>query len=384
MALILNEEQNMLRDSAAQFLKDHAPVSALRKLRDSQETVGFSRALWAQFSALGFASVLVPEAYGGSGLGLVEAGVLAEQIGHHLSATPFLASSVLAVTAIRHGGSPQQQQHYLPLLAAGKMLASVAVDERSKHQPTPCQTHAEAVNKDGKTFWRLNGAKMFVLDGHVADVLLVLASLRSDALGQQLGLFFVPRDATGLSIERTVMVDAHNAARVQLKDVEVPASALLGEDGSRAVQGTLQLVLNAGRACAAAELVGIADEVFARTVAYLKERKQFGRLIGEFQALQHRAAALFCDIELARAAVAKALFTLDQTPASAGLAVSIAKARAGSSATLAVQEGVQMHGGMGMTDEFDLGLFMKRARVLQEFLGDANFHQNQLALHRGY
>jgi alkylation response protein AidB-like acyl-CoA dehydrogenase len=384
MALLLNEEQTMLRDSAAQFLQDHAPVSALRKLRDSRDAEGYSRALWSQFSELGFASVLVPEAFGGAGLGMVEAGVLAEQIGHHLSVTPFLATSVLAATAIRAAGSAAQQQHYLPLLANGKMLAALAVDERSKHQPAQCQTRAEVVNREGKTGWRLNGSKMFVLDGHVADVLLVLASLRNDALGHQLGLFLVPRGAVGVSIERTVMVDAHNAARVQLQDVDLPASALLGEDASRSVQATLQLVLNAGRACAAAELVGIADEVFARTVAYLKERKQFGRLIGEFQALQHRAAALFCDIELARAAVAKALTTLDHTPDGADALVSIAKARAGSSATLAVQEGVQMHGGMGMTDEIDLGLFMKRARVLQEFLGDSNYHQNQLAVHRGY
>jgi alkylation response protein AidB-like acyl-CoA dehydrogenase len=178
------------------------------------------------------------------------------------------------------------------------------------------------------------------------------------------------------------MVDAHNAARVTFDNVEVDADHVLGEvdQGYQLLEG----VLNIGRGAVASEMVGLAEEVFTRTVDYLKERKQFGKPIGEFQALQHRAARLYIEIEITRAAVLKALQTLDGDFANAGAAVSVAKARAGSTATLAVQEGVQMHGGMGMTDQFDIGFFMKRARVCQELFGDSNFHADQLARMKNY
>ncbi|MCX7201546.1 MAG: acyl-CoA dehydrogenase family protein, partial [Burkholderiales bacterium] len=186
----------------------------------------------------------------------------------------------------------------------------------------------------------------------------------------------------GVSVERVIMVDSRNAARIHFSKVAVSDAAVLGSvDGAAKPLG---VALDAGRAAAAAEMVGIADEVFARTTEYLKARKQFGKLIGEFQALQHRAAALYVDIELARAATMGALQALDKDPASASRAVSVAKARAGTSATLAVQEGVQMHGGMGMTDAFDIGFFMKRVRALQEYLGDSHYHTEMLARERGY
>jgi alkylation response protein AidB-like acyl-CoA dehydrogenase len=364
MALILNEEQAMLRDSARSFLADNAPVSQLRQLRDANDETGFSRPLWRRFAEMGFSGVLVPEAQGGLGLGHVEAGVVMEQIGHHLSASPFLASSVLAVTALRHGGSAAQQAAWLPKLAAAECIATLAVDENSKHAPQRFELRAEKTAAG----WRLDGHKVFVIDGHVADLLIVAADH---------GLFLVPRDTAGVAIERVAMVDSRPTARIGFDNVQLGHDAMFDA-------AALEIALDAGRAAAAAELLGIADEVFERTVGYLKERQQFGRPIGEFQALQHRAAALYVDIELARAAVAKALQALDTDPAGAAAAVSIAKARAGTSATLAVQEGVQMHGGMGMTDEFEIGFFMKRVRVLQEYLGDANFHADRLARQRGY
>jgi alkylation response protein AidB-like acyl-CoA dehydrogenase len=380
MSLLLNEEQDMLRDSARDFLRENAPVSQLRKLRDSRDPAGFSGPLWSRFADMGFTGMLVPESHGGSGLGMVEAGVLMEQIGRHLSATPFLASGVLAVSALRQAGSPAQQQQWLPLLARGEAIGTLAVDEHAKHRP---EATALRATRHGSG-WRLDGAKTFVLDGHVAALLVVVA--RSDgAAGDETGLslFALPRDTPGVTVTRTLMVDAHNAARVALADVELPAEALMGAAGG--AWPTLQAVLDAGRTAAAAELLGIADEVFERTLGYLKERKQFGRLIGEFQALQHRAAALYVDIELARAALAKALQRLDGSqPDAAARAVAIAKAKCGQAATLAVQEGVQMHGGMGMTDQFEIGFFMKRARVLQELFGDSAFHMDRLARMRGY
>ncbi len=379
MALVLTQEQSMLRDSASVFLTENSPVSRLRELRDSRDASGFSRELWAAFADMGFTGILIPEAQGGLGLGYVEAGVVMEEIGRNLTASPFLASSVVAVTALRHAGCAAQQQRWLPALASGKSIATLAIDEQAKHRPQHI-TMTASPRADGYT---LNGRKTFVLDGHVADVLIVAA--RTSGASADTGgitLFLVDAKTPGVEIERVVMVDAHNSARVGFKDVVVSLDAVLGPlDGGWA---GLQAALNAGRAGAAAELLGVADEAFKRTVSYLKERKQFGQLIGEFQGLQHRAAKLFCDLELGRSAVIRALQSLDEASASADASVAIAKARAGSTATLAVQEGVQMHGGMGMTDEFEIGFFMKRARVLQELFGDASFHQNQLALLRQY
>jgi acyl-CoA dehydrogenase len=379
MALLLTEEQTMLRDSARDFLADNAGVPQLRQLRDTHDADGFSRLLWKRFAEMGFTGILVPDAYGGMGLGHVEAGVVMEEIGRHLSVSPFFASSVVAATAILSAGSEAQKQALLPALASGDCIATLAVDERSKHRPGHIETSA-ARNSDG---WVLNGAKTFVVDGHVADHLIVAARTSGsvdDANG--ISLFIVPCETPGVKIERVAMVDVHNAARVEFVDATVPANAVLGAIDYGGT--TLQTALDAGRAAVAAELLGIADEAFARTVAFLKERKQFDRVIGEFQGLQHRAAMLYVDIELARAAVIKAQQSLDTDAANAGAAVSVAKSRAGRSATLAVQEGVQMHGGMGMTDEFDMGFFMKRARVLQELFGDANFHADQFALRRNY
>jgi alkylation response protein AidB-like acyl-CoA dehydrogenase len=379
MSLLLNEEQALLRDSARSFLAENAPVAQLRQLRDGHDPAGFSRDTWSAFSALGYAGVLVPEAHGGSGLGAVEIGVLMEGIGRHLSALPFLASGVAAATVLRAAGSTAQQAQWLPRIATGETIGTLAVDEGPKHRPEATALRAARVG-DG---WRLDGAKTFVLEGHVASLLIVAA--RSDgAAGMTagIGLFAVPADTPGLGVEHTPAIDAHNAARVHLDGLRLPDDARLGAAG--AGWAPLQRALDMGRAGAAAELLGIGDEVFKRTLDYLKQRRQFGRLIGEFQALQHRMATLYVDLELARAALAKALHMLDAAPERAAEAVAIAKAKCGTAATLAVQEGVQMHGGMGMTDSLDFGLFMKRARVLDELWGDAGFQMDRLARLRGY
>ena len=374
MPLILTDEQAMLRDSARDFLAAQAPVSQLRALRDTADASGFSRDLWARFAEMGFTGVLVPEAHGGLGLGHVEAGVVLEQIGHQLCASPLLASAIVAATALMHGGTAAQRAAWLPRIGRGQAIATLAVDETSKHRPGAWATSAR---RDGDG-WVVNGAKRLVLDGHVADLLVVAAALDGGATG----LFLVPADTQGLTVERIVMVDAHNAAQLRLEAVRLPADALLGSADSGGA--ALAAALDAGRCGAAAELIGLADEVFQRTVQYLQDRRQFGKQIGEFQALQHRAAHLYSELEISRAALIKAQQALDADIAQAGAAVAVAKARAGKTATLAVQEAVQMHGGMGMTDAFEIGFFMKRARVLQELWGDANFHLDALARRRGY
>ncbi|MDP3074681.1 acyl-CoA dehydrogenase family protein [Bradyrhizobium sp.] len=379
MALVLNEEQSMLRDSARGFISDKAPVSHLRQLRDAKDATGFSRELWKGFAEMGFAGLLVPEAFGGSGLGCVEAGIVMEEIGRTLMPSPYLATSVLAASALARGGSDAQKWQYLPKISDGSLLAAFAVDEGAKHRPL--MTKLKAV-RSGNGF-KLSGEKAFVVDGHTAD-LLIVAARSAGAAGERDGLtlFLVDPKTKGVAVERTAMVDAHNAARIVFDNAEVNADGVLGEvdQGFALLDG----VLNIGRAAVASEMVGLSEEVFGRTVTYLKERKQFGKLIGEFQALQHRAAQLYIDIEITRAAVLKALQTLDASFDKAGAAVAVAKARAGTTATLAVQEGVQMHGGMGMTDQFDIGFFMKRARVCQELFGDSNFHADRLARMKNY
>ncbi|MGB8684349.1 MAG: acyl-CoA dehydrogenase family protein [Candidatus Binatus sp.] len=374
MALVLNDEQTMLRDNARGFLAKNAPIAHLRALRDNRDADGFSRALWKNFVEMGWAGILIPQDYGGLELGYVEAGVVMEELGRTLTPSPFLSTAVLAATAIVRVGTDKQKEGYLPKIVAGELIATLAVDETAKHHPGNIAMPAA---RAGNGF-KLSGTKTFVIDGHVAS-LLIVAARTAGKTGDTSGLtlFLVDAKSPGVRAERTATVDTHNAARITFEDVNVSADNVLGKID--AGWDVLEGVLNAGRAAVASEMVGASEEAFSRTVAYLKERKQFGKAIGEFQALQHRAAHLYCELEVTRAAVLKALQTLDDAYDRAGAIVSVAKARAGLSATLAVQEGVQMHGGIGMTDEFDIGLFMKRVRVCQELFGDSNFHADRLA-----
>jgi acyl-CoA dehydrogenase len=373
MSWIPNEERAMLRDSAQAFLRERAPVAHLRALRDANDARGYAPALWRAFADQGYSATLVPEEHGGLGLGVAEAGLIAEQIGHTLAPVPFFSTAVLAAWLLRTAGSADQRGAWLPRIAAAQAVVALAVDEQPRHQPARIRTTATLA--DGQ--WRIAGEKLLVVDGHGADALIVAARASAGLV-----LLLVPAGTHGLAVERTVMTDAHNAARVALQDVVVPAAALIGTAESGGA--LLDQLLDVGRVVAASELVGIADEVFERTMAYLKERRQFDRIIGEFQALQHRAAELFCDLELARALVRQALQAVDEASPQAPLRVAQAKARACLTANRAVQEGVQMHGGIGMTDELDLGLFMKRARVLQELFGDAYAQMDRAAVIAGY
>ena len=373
MSWVLDEQRRLLRDSAQTFVGERLPVAQLRSLRDRADERGFDAAGWRAFGAQGYAATLVPEAHGGLGLGVCEAGLIAEQLGRTLAASPFLGTAVLAGWLVARGGGAAQQQAWLPRIAAADTVLALAVDDGPRHRPQSITTRAV---RDGDG-WRVDGAKQLVVDGHVADAI-VVAAQADDGVA----LLLLPRGTPGLQVERTVMVDAHNAARVRLDGVRVGADALIGsvEQGRALLDG----VLDVGRMVVASELIGLADEVFERTVDYLQQRKQFDRVIGEFQALQHRAAELFCDLELARALVRQAQAALDAGQADAPRLVAQAKARANLSANRAVQEGVQMHGGIGMTDELDIGLFMKRARVLQELLGDTAFHLDRAARFTGY
>lgn len=378
MGLVLTDEQNMIRETADGFFGEHAPVAELRRMRDANDATGFSADLWRQMAEMGFAGILVPEAHGGTGLGFVAANLVQEAIGRNLSLSPFFSTAVIGATALSHANK-EQQAAMLPRLAAGELLVALASDEASRHAPFHIDTRAEA---SGNGF-RISGAKRFVLDGHVADKLIVAARTSGEVDDKDgVTLFLVDRRAEGVSVRRTIMVDCRNAADVDLDAVQVDGADVIGEVGGGAA--ILERVLDAGRTCLAAEMTGVSARSFAMTVNYLKERDQFGQKIGSFQALQHRAAQLFCELELAKSATLKAAQALDAGDTDAPLYASLAKAKAGSVARLATNEAVQMHGGIGMTDEYDIGFYMKRARAAETTFGDLGFHGDRLARLMGY
>jgi alkylation response protein AidB-like acyl-CoA dehydrogenase len=379
MSLVLTEEQQLLRDTATQFFQERLPVANLRKLRDTKDATGFDRAAWKEMTDLGFAGILISEKYGGTEFGPVGLGLVLEQAGRTLAATPITSTVLLCGSAVQLAGNATQRQEILSAIAAGERIMALALEEGPHHNPTRVTMRAEAQGSS----YRLNGSKTFVLDGHVADQLIVVArtsGAETDRSG--VTLFLVDPKAEGVKVTRTLMVDNRNAANIEFNNVTVPASAVLGSvDGGNDV---LEQVLDIGRIGLAAEMLGLVQETFDTTLAYLKERKQFGKVIGSFQALQHRMANLFAEIELCRSVVLDALSALEERRNDVPQIASIAKARLSDMATIMTNEGLQMHGGMGMTDQFDVGLFMKRARVAAASFGDGNFHRERYATLEGY
>ena len=379
MPLYYDEDQAMLAESAQQFMAEEGAIAKqLRHWRDRECKDGFGHDLWKQFAEMGFTGMLVGEDDGGLGMGHVEAGIVLEQIGRNLTPSPFLSSSVLAATALKHG-SDDVRGRWLPGMIEGEKVYSVAIDEGAKHRPETIACKAE---KSGNGF-RLSGRKDFVVYGASSEMIVVAARTSgSDSDADGITLFAVPQDANGMSHDSVRLVDSSMASHVTFDGVELDGDAVIGEvDGGREV---LNAMLMAGRVGAAAEGVGVAQGAMDMTVDYLKQRKQFGKLIGEFQALQHRAAHLYSEVEIARAVTIKAAQLLDGGSEKADLMASVAKAKVAKAAGLAVKEGVQMHGGIGMTDEYDIGLYMKRDRALQEFLGDQYYHAGRVAEMSGY
>lgn len=381
MAMILNEEQTMLKDSAKDFCTTNTPIGQLRKLRDEANADGFDRGSWASMVELGWAAIPWGEEHGGLAFGYKGLGVVTEESGRTLTASPLYASVWVGGTLINLAGSEAQKAELLPQLAAGEILLALALEESHKHDPYGVSTTATASGDS----YTLNGKKTFVLDGHVADKLIVVARTSAEAGSRQgLSLFMVDREAAGLSVTRTLMADSRNAANVVLEGVQVGSDALIGEVDKAA--DALDQALDIARIGLSAEMLGGLQECFERTVAYLKERKQFGVAIGSFQALKHRAADMFCEIELSKSCVLEALSALDEGRDREEIAKlsSLAKAKVGETYTLVSREGVQMHGGIGMTDEFDIGFFIKRAAVSEQTFGDVNYHRNRYGELEGY
>ncbi len=379
MALVLNEEQVMLRDTAAGFLAQKATVKHLRALRDSGNARGFSDDVWRDMAQMGWAGIAIPETFGGLGYGYTGLGLVLEQAGRNLSASPLQSTVLVAATVIGELGSAQQKEQLLAPIACGEKLVSLALQEGPHHAPLNTALSAMAQGDD----YILNGTKVLVLDASAAHTFIVIAR-SSGAPGDERGLSALLVDAAtpGLTLERRSLVDSRSVGALVFEDCRVPAANLLGEPGQ--AWGGLSRALDIANIGLAAELLGLSLEVFERTVAYLKERKQFGRVIGSFQGLQHRAAELFAELELARSIVLQALHTVDNGERELSLTASAAKAKLCEVAQRATNEAIQMHGGMGMTDDCEIGFFIKRARVAQHMFGDYNYHLDRFARLSGF
>ncbi|MAT94931.1 MAG: acyl-CoA dehydrogenase [Halioglobus sp.] len=379
MALVLNEEQVMLKDAAAGFLAEKATVAHQRELRDSGSERGFDDAVWGEMAAMGWAGIAIPEAFGGLGYGYTGLGLVLEQVGRNLSASPLQSTVLVAASVIAELGSQAQKESLLAAIAAGDKLVSLALQEGRHHAPLHTATSASAEGDD----YILHGNKVLVADAVAADSFIVVARTAGEP-GEAEGLsaFLVDAGSAGLSVDRRSMVDARSAGAVALDGVRVPAANLLGTPG--AAWTGLERALDIANVGLAAELLGLSCEAFERTVAYLQERKQFGRVIGSFQGLQHRAADLFAELELCRSIVLQALHAIDEGSDRLPLLASAAKAKLCQVAQRATSEGIQMHGGIGMTDEHEIGFFIKRARVAQHTFGDYNYHLDRFAQLSGF
>ncbi|HIF08590.1 MAG TPA: acyl-CoA dehydrogenase [Sneathiellales bacterium] len=379
MSLLLNEEQTLLKDYTHSFFGEKLPISALRALRDGKNETGFDRDLWRQMAEMGWAGVLLPETYGGVDFGYKGLGQVLEESGRTLAATPLVSTVLLSAPLVLEVGSDAQKQNILPAIVSGDLILALALEETPRHTPANTALHAEA-DSDG---YILNGAKTFVLDGHIADQLIVVTRT-SGAPGDVDGLsmFLVDGGANGLTRKRTTLVDSRNAANLTFNNVRVEPDALLGPVDR--AYGALEAVLDGARIGLAAEMLGSGLEAFKRTIEYLKIREQFGVPIGSFQALKHRAALMFCELELTKSTVLEALTALDEKRSDVPQLASLAKAKACEMIELVTNEAVQMHGGIGMTDEEEIGFFMKRARVAQQTFGDAGFHRDRYATLMGF
>jgi len=380
MALILNEEQTLLKDSARDFISEKAPLSSLRKLRDEQNETGFSKDLWREMVDMGWAGICIPEEFGGLDFGFLGLGVVLEETGRTLAASPLVSSILLGATAITLGGNDEQKKTLLPQLADGSLLMTLALDETAHFNPNHIATSATKTAEG----YRIDGDKVFVLDGHTADTLIVATRTSGNTADRDgITLFLVDRRSAGVTVTRTTMVDSRNAAKINFSNVNVTTDAMLGNlDQGAALLGPL---LDRAAVGMAAEMMGASQEVFNRTVDYLKERTQFETKIGTFQSLQHRAVDMYCNLELSKSILMDALSALDEGREEDFSALaSTAKAQLCETLHQVSSEGVQMHGGVGMTDEYDIGFFLKRARVAEKTFGDANYHYDRLATLNGF
>ena len=379
MPLVISEEQLMLKNSAKEFCKSKTSIDALRKLRDEKNEWGYDQSVWKEMVNMGWTSLTIPQSYGGLDFGYVGLGQILEETGKTLTASPLVSTVLLGTSAILLGGNENQKKNLLPKIVEGEITIAFAIDESNRHQPFNISTTASK-NENG---YLLKGKKVFVLDGHVADQLVVVARTSGTTKGKDgLSLFLVDKKQMGLKINRTIMMDSRNAATIVFDQVQLGHDSLLGTENEAG--SVIEQVLDIARIGLSAEMLGSMLEAFERTITYLKERQQFGVTIGSFQALQHRSAIMFSEIELCKSLVLKSLQAIDNNSKKLPLLASMCKAKVNETIQLVSNEGVQLFGGIGMTDDESIGFFLKRARVAQQTFGDQNFHLDRYARLNGF
>ena len=374
MALILNEEQQSLKDIAREFLQNNAPVTHFREIRDTENELGYDESLWKEMVNLGWSGILIPEEYGGFDFGMVGMGSILEEAGKTLTPSPLFSTGVLGASLLTLGGTDAQKQTYLPQIVDGTLTTSLALEESNRHAPYSIETQAK---KNGDNFV-ISGSKNFVIDGHSSNLLIVAARTegsKNDVSG--ITVFLVDSGTDGIEITKTNMVDSRNAANIKFSNVAISSNNILGEENNGA--SLLESVLDRAQIAISAEMLGNASQAFDLTLAYLKERKQFGAVIGTFQALQHRAAEMYSELELTKSSVIAACNAVDNNSNDLRRMASLAKFKSGETNYLVTNEAVQMHGGVGVTDEYDVGLFMKRARVTEQIFGNSEYHIDRYA-----
>ena len=379
MKLILTEEEQFLKDTAKNFAEERCPISHFRSLRDNNDPILWDKEIWEEMSKLGWPGILIPEEYGGSNFGITGISVILEECAKTLTPSPLFATGVLGAFAITNFGNNEQKQNYLPKIASGELTTALAIDESSHHNPANTIMDAK---KDGKQFV-VNGKKTFVIDGTSADLLIVLARTSGNK-GEMSGLtlFLIDSNDTGIEKIKLDMADSRNYANIKFNNVNVSSQNILGDEetGGEITEN----ILDIGRNAIAAEMLGNAEAAFETTLDYLKQRKQFGVLIGSFQALQHRAAEMFCELELTKSSVMAATKAADEGSNELQRLSSLSKTIAGETLHLVSNEAVQMHGGIGVTDEYDIGFFLKRARVTEQIFGSSKFHTERYANISGF
>ena len=379
MKLILNEEQQFLKDTAKNFAEERTPVNHFRSLRDNKDDLLWDKDTWKEMVNLGWSGILIPEEYGGSNFGLAGISVILQECGKTLTPSPLFATGVLGAYAISQYGTEEQKKKYLPQIVNGEITTAIAIDESSHHNPL--NINMPAVLKDNS--YILNGKKVFVVDGASADLLIVVART-SGKTGDSTGLtlFLVENNQPSINVVKLDMADSRNYANITFSDITVQIENILGdvEAGGEAIEN----ILDIGRIAISAEMLGNTEAAFESTISYLKERKQFGVLIGTFQALQHRAAEMFCEIELTKSSIMAAMQGADNNSNELQRLASLAKTMAGETLHLVSNEAIQMHGGIGVTDEYDLGFYLKRSRVVEQIFGCSKFHTERYANISGF
>ena len=368
------EEQTILREMAHNWAQRDCPVKSFRDLRDSGNADGFDADTFNTIAQMGWTGAIIPESYGGSDVGFASMGAVLEELGRTLVAAPLIGSAIGAASALLLGGTKEQKSTWLPRIASGETVAALAIDETTRFAPQ--NIHCGAIAQGGD--YVLNGRKTLVHEGGVADLLIVAARTSGNASDDSgITVFVVSGNATGLGRSQRKLIDSRGYADITFDNVTVGAGAVLGSvDAGRAI---MDAVLDRAAAAAAAEAFGLALQAFDTTLDYLKTRTQFGQVIGTFQALQHRMAKMFTDIQLARPCLETALNALDQNDPHTPAAVSLAKAKVNQLVHSISREMIQLHGGIGMTDAHDAGFYLKRARVLESAYGTTGYHEDRYA-----